>query len=132
MIEAKTKTEWRDRQLREAVDRVTFRSIRSAAFGISRTAKASIVKSPKASAPGSPPATRGQGGKNLRGAIFVDADRESGIIGPRFSVVGDVGEAHEFGKSRKGDKFDERPFMLPALEENLDRFAQEWAGQVGG
>lgn len=132
MIDAKTKTEWDERRLREEIDRTTFRSIRSAAFAISRTAKASIEKSDKPSDPGSPPATRGRGGHNLRGAIFVDADTDSAVIGPRASIVGDVGAAHEFGGTYKGDKFDERSFMGPALEANLDRFARGWSGQVGG
>ena len=132
MIDAKTKTEWQDKRLREAMDRTTFRSIRSAAFEISRTAKASIVKSEEPSAAGSPPTTRGRGRQNLRGAIFVDANKDSGIIGPRASYVGESGAAHEFGDDFKGDKFDERSFMRPALEHNLDRFAQGWSGQVGG
>lgn len=118
-------------RIQKAADDATFRSLRSAAFAISRTAKQSIKTSREASLPGEPPTTRGRGGKNIRGSIFTDADRETAVIGPRFSFVGDVGEAHEFGKSRKGDDFPERPFMQPALEENLSRFARDWQGSIG-
>jgi phage gpG-like protein len=114
-----------------AKDRAKFENIRHAAFRIAKDAKASIVKSSEPSEPGSPPTTRGRGGKNLRGAIFTSADKESAVIGPRASYVGDVGAAHEFGESRKGDDFDERPFMRPALENNLDRFASDWQGSIG-
>ena len=131
MIGATTKVEVNTQRIVEAAKRSTFENLRHAAFRISKDAKASIVKSKEPSGQGDPPTTRGRGGHNLRGAIFVDADKESAIIGPRASFVGDSGEAHEFGKTRKGDQFDERPFMGPALERNLDRFASDWGGSIG-
>jgi len=131
MFGATAKVEVNTRKIADAADRATYRNLRHAAFSISKAAKLSIVKSPEPSTPGSPPTTRGKGGHNLRGAIFTDATQDSAIIGPRFSYVGDAGEAHEFGKRRKGDDFAERSFMKPALDQNIDRFANEWRGSIG-
>lgn len=118
-------------RLQDRADDAQFRSLRGAAFEIGRTAKESIKKSKAPSQPGEPVTTRGRGGKNARGAIFTDADRESAVIGPRFSFVGDSMEAHEFGKDRKGDDYEARPTMAPALDANLSRFAADWQGSIG-
>lgn len=131
MIGVTVKTEPKFDRVQEAVDEATFTNLRRAGFAISNDAKDSILTSPEASDPGSPPTTRGKGRNNLRSAIFVDATAEEIIIGPRFSYVGDSAEAHEFGKSRKGDDFDERSFMGPALAANIPRFADDWQGSVG-
>jgi len=66
-------------------------------------------------------------------AIVYDNDKESdtAVIGPRESVVGTSGEAHEFGGDYKGQDFPERPFMGPALDKNIDRFASSFAGSIG-
>lgn len=119
------------KRVEKAADEATYRNIRHAAFSISKRAKSSIKKRKRPSDPGSPPSTKGRGRKNIRGAIFVAATRDEGIIGPRASFVGDVGEAHEFGKKRKGDSYPERSFMGPALLANLDRFAASWRGSIG-
>lgn len=118
-------------RVEKSAEEATYRNIQHGLFSIGKRAKASIKKSKKPSAPGSPPTTRGRGRKNLRGAIFTDANRESGIVGPRHSFVGDVGEAHEFGKERKGDQFPERSFMGLALAASTDRFAARWQGSIG-
>ena len=119
------------KHVEKATDDATYRNIRHAAFSISKRAKASIKKSKRPSDPGSPPNTRGRGRKNIRGAIFTDSDRYSAVIGPRYSFVGDVGEAHEFGRKRKGDSFEERSFMGKSLAESTDRFAASWHGSIG-
>lgn len=131
MFGATSKVQPQFQRVQQAAETATYRNIRHAAFSISKKAKASIEKSERSSKPGSPPTTRGKGGHNLKGAIYTDADKDSAVIGPRASIVGDVGEAHEFGKSRKGDEFDERPFMGPALEASVDRFASDWHGSIG-
>lgn len=131
MFGMKATTEANTEAVKKAADRATYRNIRHAAFSIRKAAVASIVKSNTASAPGTPPATRGRGGKNIRGAIFVDADNESALIGPRASVIGEAGEAHEFGGEFRGADYPERAFMGPALEANRDRFASEWVGSIG-
>lgn len=115
----------------QAADRASYDNLRHAGLSIGRMAKDSIAKSDSPSAPGRPPTTRGRGRKSLKSAIFASSDRDSAIIGPRYSYVGDSGEAHEFGKTRFGEQFDERPFMGPALEASLPRFAADWQGTIG-
>lgn len=131
MFDMSVKTESKFSRVKREADDATYRNIRHAAFSISKKAKKSIKKRRTPSAPGSPPTTRGRGGKNYRAAIYVAASKESALIGPRASVIGDVGEAHEFGKTRMGTEFPERAAMGPALEESLDRFAADWKGSVG-
>lgn len=116
--------------VQSSADKATFRSFRHAAFAIRKAIRESIVKSPDPSAPGQPVATRGKRG-NVKNSIFVYADDEGAIIGPRASFVGDAMEAHEFGKRRGGRDYDARPTSGPGLEKNLDRFAQEFAGSIG-
>lgn len=118
-------------RVNQAAKTATFRNLRHGAFSVAKNAKASIQKSNEPSRPGSPPTTRGRGRKNIRGAIFTDANYENAIIGPRASWVGDVGEAHEFGKNRKGQRYPQRSFMYPALAAAAPRFAADWAGTIG-
>jgi hypothetical protein len=53
------------------------------------------------------------------------------VIGPRESVVGDVGRAHEFGGEFRGEDYPERPFMTPALDETEEAFGSSFAGSLG-
>lgn len=118
-------------KVERAASEASYRNLTHAAFSIGKKAKASIRKSKWPSNPGEPPHTRGKGRKNLRAAIFTAPDRENPVVGPRASVVGQSGMAHEFGGKYEGDDYDERPFMLPALEASLDRFAEDWRGSIG-
>lgn len=111
-----------------ATEKAAYRNFKHAAASIRKEAIESIVKAEGPSAPGTPPHTRRN---QLRRAIVFDADQYGAIIGPRHSVVGEAGAAHEFGGEFKGGMFPERSYMGPALEANLDRFAAEWAGSVG-
>lgn len=119
----------------------TFRNLGHAAATIRKDAQASIEQAEGPSPVGSPPHTHTGGvtkkGKprkgNLQRAIQYDVDKsaEDAVIGPRESVVGLSGRAHELGEEHMGQDFPERPFMGPALEDNLDRFHASWAGSVG-
>jgi len=125
----------------QAAARATFRNLPHAAATIRKDAIESIIDAPGPSAPGTPPHTHTGGitkkGKKRRGvlqkAIAYDFDKQAGdaVIGPRESVVGLAGAAHEFGQEFKGDDFDERPYMGPALDRNLDRLAGDWTGSIG-
>lgn len=117
-------------RVQQAADRAVYKNVRHAAFSIRKFVRESIKKSPTASQPGQPVATRGKRG-NVRNSIFVAADDNSAIIGPRFSMVGDAMEAHEFGKARKGDRYPARPTMGPGLDANTDRFAGSFRGSIG-
>jgi len=104
-------------------------SLGHAGGAIRLAARHSIKRSPKPSEPGTPPHTR-RG--LLRGAIVyaVEKERESVVIGPRYSVTGPVGMPHEFGGLFRRERYRKRPFMGPALLETADRLPRHWAGSV--
>jgi hypothetical protein len=120
----------RFKAIQDAADRAIYQNIRHAAFSIRKYIQNSIKTSPTASRPGEPVSTRGKRG-NVRNSIFVAADDSTALIGPRFSFVGGVMEAHEFGKTYKGDMFAARPTTGPGLEANTDRFADSFRGSIG-
>jgi phage gpG-like protein len=129
MIDLKITTALNLEKIQEAADRAAKGAFARAAFKIRKTAMESIRPSPTASEPGQPPRTRrGQ----LRRAILYHADVTGAVIGPRESIVGSAGEAHEFGGEHRGAQFPERPFMAPALEEHVEDFAGEFSGSIGG
>jgi len=117
-------------RVKDAADQASFRNLGHAAASIRKTAIAEIVTAEGPSEPGTPPhSRRGQ----LRRAIKFDLDKSSemAVIGPEASIVGEAGAAHEFGGEFRGEDYPERPFMEPALDANVDRFASEWAGSIG-
>ena len=85
------------------------------------------VRSRNASPAGTPPLTKR---RLLPNAIVYDADKFGAIIGPRYARAGTVGEAHEFGGKYKSNKYPARPFMGPALQANLSRFAGSWRNSI--
>ena len=125
----------------DAAKAAEFRNLSHAAAAIRKTEIESIKPASGPSRPGEPPHTHTAGltksGKNRKGvlpkSIAYDVDKTAGIavIGPRASIVGEAGGAMEHGGEFRGDEYPARPFAAPALEQNLDRFAQEWAGSVG-
>lgn len=130
MIGANVTMTTRPAAVAKAVDKAAFRNMGHAAARIRKDAQASMEKAAGPSPAGTPPHTRkGQ----LPRAITYDYSRkeQSAVVGPRASVVGEAGAAHEFGEVFRGDDFDERPFMFPALEKNLSRFAADWQGSIG-
>lgn len=128
MITIDVKIEDKFANVKKASDDAAFRNFGHAAAAIRRSATKSIRRGKRASEPGKPPRTRrGQ----LRRAIRFDGGENDAIVGPIASIAGESGSAHEFGGPYKGDVFDQRPFMRPALIDNLDRFAQSWAGSIG-
>lgn len=114
----------------KAADRSVFKNVRHAAFSIRKTIRSSIKKRKSPSAAGDAVATRGKRG-NIRNSVFASADKETAVIGPRYSMTETALEAHEFGKTRGGKKFDKRPTTGPGLEANTDRFANSFAGSIG-
>jgi phage gpG-like protein len=141
MIDIRVVIEDHFRRVLEATKRAVFKSLGHAAAAIRKTAIESIEPEEGPSEPGTPPHTHTSGftkkGKPRRGQlpqsiVFVeDKAAEEAIVGPRASVVGEAGAAHEFGGEFRGDDYPERPFMWPALEENIDRFAEGFQGSIG-
>lgn len=114
----------------KAAERAAFRNLGHASNRIMKDARESIDTNEEPSAAGSPPHTKAKRGQNLRSAIRYDANKDDAYIGPIASAVGEVGRAHELGEEIHGQEFDERPFMLPALTKNLDRFHKDWKGAI--
>lgn len=114
----------------KAADRSIYKNIRQAAFSIRKYIRNSIKKSPDPAQPGQPVSTRGRRG-NVKNSIFVAANEDTALIGPRYSFVGDAMEAHEFGKSRGNQQYKARPTSGPGLEANTDRFAGAFRGSIG-
>lgn len=131
MIETTVRTAENTKKIQQSAEKATFENLRHAAFSLSKDAKSTIDKSDSPSEAGSAPHTKGKKGHNLKGAIFTNIIRDSALIGPRASFVEDAGALHEFGERREGEDFDERPFMGPALDRAIPRFAADWAGSIG-
>lgn len=129
MIGMMVKTEGMTKRVADAAEKAAFRNFGHAAARISKDAKASLVTAIGPSSPGTPPHTHR--GAYLRRAVRFAADKEGAVIGPMASIVGQAGEAHEFGGGFRGQDYPERPFMGPALAKNLGRFAGDWAGTIG-
>lgn len=128
MFGFEAKTEFTPDMLMQAVDKAAFRNLGHGAAAIRKTAQGLIEFSDEPSPQGTPPHT--QTGRLPRSIAF-DAGPKDAVVGPRFSMVNLAGAAHELGQEFRGQKFDARPFMLPALMENLTRFQQSWAGSIG-
>lgn len=114
-----------------AVQKAAFKNLSHAAASIRKAARESIEKAEGPSEPGQPPHTHKR--QFLKNAIVFDVDKakDEAVIGPRFSRVGESGKAHEMGGEYKGADYPDRPFMFPAMNNNLERFAGDWAGSVG-
>lgn len=130
MLGFQISTEDRFSEVKKAADSATFRNLGHGSAAIRRTAGESIAVAEGPSQPGTPPHTRR---RQLKRAIRFDVDRQKqeSVIGPIASLVGEAGAAHEFGGEFRGEEYDERAFMGPALEANEPRFAEEWQGSIG-
>lgn len=156
MIDIKVKFESDAKPVVDAADKAIDRALQRTSYVISQDAKSTIERKTKvpgqrsvgrggknkrrrwdASRPGDPPLTRGQPGKNIKGAIRykVDKEADTSVIGPDASIVGDVGIQLEFGKDRPsvpGDQVMEpRPFMGPAFDRNDELFGNTFEGSIG-
>ena len=130
MLGLKSNTEFQRRLLQQEADKGAFLGLTHAAASLRKRAASVIEKSPEASPAGFPPHTRrGLLARAIRFA--VSADNTSAVIGPRASIVGTSGAAHEVGGIYKGTKFEKRPFMGPSLAEAVPRFAGSFRGSIG-
>lgn len=133
MIETRVTIVDETKRVRDAAARDALKNIQHAAGALRLTAARSIRKRRGPSAPGTPPHTHAEGRPGLRKAIAyaVEQGKLSAVIGPLASHVGESGAAHEFGGEFRGEQYEARPFMRPALDKHLDRFAPDWAGTIG-
>ena len=129
MIGLKARTEDRSKAVLAKAKEASIKNLGHAGAAIRLTARRSIRRGKKPSSPGTPPHTRrGLLKRALRYA--VERDRERVVVGPAHGVVGPSAIAHEFGGRFRGDKYDRRPFMGPALMKIKDLLPRRWAGSV--
>lgn len=128
MFTTKIKTVDNTKAVKAASDKTAFRNFGHASASIRKDAAASIEVSEDPSAPGEPPHTRK---RLLPRAMRFAYDKEGAVIGPTASIAGQAGAVHELGGRYKGMTFPERPYMFPALERNIPRFAGSWQGSIG-
>lgn len=116
----------------DAVEQMTRAFVRRAlartAFKIMVDTKSSIQSIDGPADPDTPPHTHP---RLLRSAIAYKVEETSAVIGPEFSLIGEVGRVHEFGGPYKDAYYRERPFQGPALTMNLDFFAAQFGGSIG-
>ena len=119
------------KKVTKAAQRGNITSLGHAGAAIRLQARHSIRKSKKPSTKGTPPNTR-KG--RLRNAIkyALTPSKQSVVIGPDYDVAADSGSAHEFGGKFRHEKYDQRAFMGPALENVQPRLPSFWAGSVKG
>lgn len=133
MLGFRVKTVDRMKAVASAAKRGVIRTINHAAGSLRKDVAKSIENTPvgKAAAPNTP--VHAHRRAFFRRAVIynVAADGKSAVIGPRHSAVGDVGNVHEFGGERKGQKFPPRPFMGPGLKRTVPRFAGMFSGSIG-
>jgi len=140
-VDFETRVRLREQRLLKAIERAASGSLRSVGYAISQIAKAKIKRGPtagggrgrrrktKPSSPGQPPHTRrGQLRRAIRYAMT--SDQAAVVVGPVYSMVEDVGKAHEFGGKYKGERYPRRPFMGPSLEEALPKIGPQFKGSV--
>ena len=125
------KTFFDAKPLVDARDQATVEVLEKRSAAIEADVKASIHTSNEPSPEGSPPHTRGKSGHNLRDSIERDVSGHEALIGPSHAMVGELGEAFEFGREYRGDEMGQRPFMEPVLEQHTDPFASDFAGSIG-
>lgn len=129
MIGVKVRIQDRMERVKRKAKDASFKSLGHAGAAIRLTARRSIRKRKAASEPGQPPHTRK--GQLKRAIVYaVERSEERVVIGPEHAVVGPSAMAHEFGGRFRGDRFDRRPFMGPALMKVKDRLPRKWAGSV--
>jgi hypothetical protein len=114
--------------LEAATEKAAYESFAHAAASIRKEAIASVEKSKEPSPVGTPVHTR----RGLaRRAIQFHATKKEANIGFLYSRIGPAMAVHEKGGRRGKTTYQPRPTMVPAMEENLDRFVKDWQGSIG-
>jgi hypothetical protein len=132
--------------VQKAVEKAEYKTLTHGAASIRKDAIASIVPGSGPSAPGTPPHTHTQKitkrGKNkgkvragvLPRSILFKVDRAAGVavVGTSHRLAGESGKPHEIGGPYKKERFDKRPFMVPAMTRQAARFGGSYASSSFG
>jgi hypothetical protein len=125
-MNVKVKTKWDGNKVKKPMEEATYKSLNQAAASLRLIAKRSIRKRKKPSPAGTPPST--QTSRLPRSIVFfVDRKRSYAIVGPSYDLIGPAGAAHEQGGMLRGTDYDQRPFMVPAMEKIIPRLPSMWA-----
>lgn len=128
-FQTEARIQLRFERILKAVEKARAGNLFSVGYLVANIAKNKIKRSKYASEAGQPPATRrGLLRKAIRYAVAQN--KESVVIGPVASLVGQAGMAHEFGGKYKGERFPARPFMGPSLDEALPQIGPKFRGSV--
>jgi hypothetical protein len=128
-FDAKLVTQY-SKKIYSAAEKAARKALAKSAYRVMQGAKALIERDESYSEPGMPPHTRrGQ----LRSAIryTINYRLPDAVIGPTASGFAQAGQVHEFGGTFMGGEYPARPFMRPALNDELDNFAGGFAGSIG-
>lgn len=133
MFGVSVKTQDRMRVVANAAKKAVIKTIGRAAGALRKDVAASIENAPVGKAsPAGKPVNAHRRAFFRRAVIYsIDQSKQSAVVGPRHSAVGDVGNVHEFGGERKKQKFPPRPFMAPGLKRIVPRFAGMFSGSIG-
>jgi hypothetical protein len=131
-------------KLAKAFRRAAYVALKILGFDIRATAKSSIEDEKGPSTPGSPPHTHkryttksGRQGKQglLPASILYGLEKESlsVLVGPSVNLVGTVGAAfeHEGNVQFRGHDYPPRPFMVPALQQDIGELPGLLSEQYG-
>jgi hypothetical protein len=131
-------------EVAKAMRRAAYTALKVLGFRIRQTAQASIADEAGPSPEGSPPhthkrATSKKGKPRKQGllpaSILYGFEKESlsVLVGPSVNVVGTVGAAfeHEGSTTFRGDEYGPRPFMQPALQQDIGELPGLLAEQYG-
>jgi len=129
MFGAKFKGYFDGAKVLRAVRGARLRWLYRAAGYIRKVARHSIKSGSEPGPAGQPPHTQT---KRLRNAIVFAVDRaaEEATIGPAFSIIRDVGGAHEHGGHFRNETYPARSFMGPALEKTEPHLTPMWENSI--
>jgi len=123
------------KKLIKKIENANIKSLGHAARYIRTVARNSIKpqaakgKKPQPAKPGYPARTkRGQLRKSILYALVEN--KEIAVIGASHGVMGRSAKPHEHGGNYKGFNYEARPFMVPALEQNLHRLPKFWGNSL--
>ena len=124
-MKLKQKTQFDTEKIKRKVRKANIESLSGTGAYIRRVARNKIIQSPNSAPVGSAPhSRRGQLKKSL--LFGVDRQRNSVVIGPAASLIGQSMVAHEYGKER----YPRRPLMGPSLQQSRSRLPAMWADSV--
>ena len=128
-VKVRAKTASRFQRVAKRAKQRSSENLGHAGAAIRLTARRSVRKRKGRSPAGTPPHTHT---RRLPRAIKYAVEKAHSVVvvGPDVESFGTAGAAHEHGGEFRGEHYQRRPFMGPALEKTKDRLPRLWAGSV--